>query len=149
MLVTQRATGEDPARIAVEAPVTWAYLQRHAALLDRRASSIYRKRPRFAVFGVGAYTFATWKVAISGMYKRLGFTVVGPRSGKPVVLDDTTYFLPFADRAEAESVAQALRSDAAVEFYTSLIFWDAKRPITAEVLRELRIEALPGAGGTA
>lgn len=53
MLVAQRTVGEDTSGIAREAPYTWRYLQSYAHLLDRRASSIYRNRPRFSIFCVG------------------------------------------------------------------------------------------------
>jgi hypothetical protein len=142
MLVTQRAVGEETAIIRETAPKTWAYLQRHSDLLDRRASSIYRGRPRFSVFGVGDYTFAPWKVAISGFYKDLHFTVVGGFLDKPIVLDDTCYFVPCQSKAEADSVASLLNSATAREFFSATIFWDAKRPITIETLRRLDLSAL-------
>ena len=82
MLVTQRLVGEDTPQIEYEAPRTWDYLQSHAARLDARASSIYRNRPRFSVFGVGPYSFAPWKVAISGFYKRLDFRCVRSHRGQ-------------------------------------------------------------------
>ena len=34
-------------------------------ILDNRKSSIYNKRPRFSIFGIGDYSFSKWKVAIS------------------------------------------------------------------------------------
>ncbi len=73
MLITQHTTGADTSRIAQKAPHTWDYLQSYAHLLDRRASSIYRNRPRFSIFGVGPYSFAPWKVATFGFYKQLAF----------------------------------------------------------------------------
>ena len=91
MLVTQKAIGEDTAAIAETPPLTWRYLESHGDTLDSRLSSIYRKRPRFSVFGIGEYSFAQWKVAISGFYKSLDFRVVAPCEGRPVVLDDTCY----------------------------------------------------------
>jgi hypothetical protein len=142
MLVTQRAVGEETSSIRDAAPKTWAYLQRHGELLDRRASSIYRARPRFSVFGVGDYTFAPWKVAISGFYKDLNFAVVDPLAGKPVVLDDTCYFLPCESQEEVGYVASLLNSAPAREFFSAFIFWDAKRPITVETLRRLDLSAL-------
>jgi hypothetical protein len=147
MLVTQRSVGEDTAAIKRSAPATWAYLCHHAGHLDRRSSSIYRGRPRFSVFGVGPYTFSPWKVAISGFYKRLGFAKVGPFEGKPVVFDDTSYFLPCSSRKEADLLCALLNSDTASEFYSSLIFWDAKRPITVGVLSQLNIPALADESG--
>jgi hypothetical protein len=142
MLVTQRAVGEETSIIRHAARKTWAYLQQHGDLLDRRASSIYRGRPRFAVFGVGDYTFAPWKVAISGFYKELYFAVVGPFAGKPIVLDDTCYFVPCQIQEEADYVASLLNSAPAREFFSAFIFWDAKRPITVETLRRLDLSAL-------
>ena len=137
MLVPQRTTGDETITIKYQAPQTWAYLLAHSSILDSRKSSIYQKRPRFSIFGVGDYTFAAWKVAISGLYKRLHFTVVGPHEDKPVVLDDTCYFLAIHNEKEARFLADILNSDIARQFYQSYIFWDAKRPITAEILKRL------------
>jgi len=120
----------------------------HGEALDRRGSSIYRKRPRFSVFGVGDYTFAPWKVAISGFYKRLKFAVVGSSEGKPTVLDDTVYFVACRSEEEARSVASLLNSETAREFLSALIFWDAKRPITADLLSRLDLQALAREVGT-
>jgi hypothetical protein len=142
MLVTQTAMGEDTSIIRERAPKTWAYLQAHGELLDRRGSSIYRSCPRFAMFGVGDYTYAPWKVAISGFSKVLRFTVVGPNGGRPIVLDDTCYFLPCQSREEAHYLASLLNSAPAREFFSATIFWDAKRPITIETLRRLDLSAL-------
>ncbi|WP_434417911.1 SAM-dependent DNA methyltransferase [Nannocystis pusilla] len=142
MIVPQTFVGEDTAAIAKAAPRTWAYLSRHRARFDRRASSIYKGKPAFSVFGVGDYTFSPWKVAISGLYKKLEFKVIGPFAGKPVVLDDTCYFLPCATEAEARLLGRMLGSSAAQEFFSAFVFWDAKRPITTELLRRLDLARL-------
>jgi len=142
MLVTQRTVGQDTNEIRSRAPLVWKYLQRHGEALDRRASSIYRKRPRFSVFGVGDYSFAPWKVAISGFYKKLEFVVVGNFAGKPIVLDDTAYFLACKDEQETHAIAALLNSDITRDFFSAYIFWDAKRPITVDVLRRLDLNAL-------
>lgn len=142
MLVPQREIGENTRAIQTTAPKTWAYLQDHAELLDNRKSAIYRNRPQFSIFGVGDYTFAPWKVAISGLYKQLEFVAVGPHENKPVVLDDTCYFLPCYSREEGNLLAEMLNSEPAQQFYQSLIFWDAKRPITAKILEQLDLLAL-------
>jgi len=142
MLVTQSAVNSATETIRELAPKTWAYLMEHAELLDGRRSSIYRKRPRFSVFGVGDYTFAPFKVAVSGLYKKLQFQVVGGYQGKPVVFDDTIYFLACQSRQEAELLASLLNSAPAREFYSAFIFWDSKRPITVDVLRRLDLRKL-------
>lgn len=144
LLMPQRRTGDDTESLRECAPRTWAYLAAHAEHLDRRASSIYRNRPRFSIFGVGQYTFAPWKIAICGLYKTLGFHVVGPANGRPVVFDDTSYILSFDDEYEARRVATLLRSDDAITFFRASVFWDNKRPITAELLNRLDIARLAG-----
>ncbi len=101
-----------------------------------------KRRPRFSVFGVGDYTFAPYKVAISGFYKRLQFAVVGGHQGKPVVFDDTVNFLACQSKREAELLAGFLNSDPAREFLSAFIFWDSKRPITVDVLRRLDVRRL-------
>lgn len=148
MLVTQRSIGEDTEPIKLKAPKTWQYLVSHADLLDRRASSIYQNRPRFSVFGVGDYSFAPWKVAISGFYKKLQFTVIPSFLGKPIVLDDTVYFIACQSEEEACYLASLLNSAVACEFFSAFIFWDAKRPITIEILRRLDLLSLARELGT-
>ncbi|HEY85048.1 MAG TPA: SAM-dependent DNA methyltransferase, partial [Chloroflexi bacterium] len=111
----------------------------HQTFFDRRKSSIYKNKPGFSIFGVGDYSFAPWKVAISGFYKKLGFVVVGPHKDKPVILDDTCYFIPCKSKNEADLLADLLNSPVSKEFFGSFIFWDAKRPITANILGNLDI----------
>jgi len=67
--------------IRSDAPKTWNYFTKHAHLLNKRKSSVYKNRTPFSVFGVGRYTFASWKVAISGLYKRLEFVRLPPFQG--------------------------------------------------------------------
>jgi hypothetical protein len=142
MIVTQRYIGEQTAAIAERAPKTWRYLQRHRALLSRRGSSIYRDKPDFSIFGVGEYTFSLWKIAISGMYKNLNFVKIGPFQAQPVVFDDTTNFIPCPSETAATMLLSLLDSHEARTFYKSFIFWDAKRPITVELLGRLNIHSL-------
>jgi hypothetical protein len=149
VLLTQRRPGEPTASIAARAPRTWRYLQRHGDRLDGRGSSIYRNRPRFSIFGVGPYTFAPWKVAISGFYKSLRFSMVGRHQGKPVVFDDTCYFAACGNRAEARQLLALLETPAAQELLAAYIFWDAKRPITAELLNRLDLDQLAREAGGA
>jgi methylase of polypeptide subunit release factors len=142
LIVTQKTVGEATGDIREIAPQTWRYLTDHATILDKRGSTIYRDRPSFSIFGVGEYSFAAWKVAISGFYKRLAFSTVGPIEGKPTMLDDTSYFLPCETKEQADYLASLLNSHAAQSFYNSFVFWDAKRPITAELLCRLDLRLL-------
>ncbi len=144
VLITQSTTGEDTAAIGEFAPRAWRYLLSHADLLDARKSSIYRGRPRFSIFGIGDYSFAPWKVAISGLYKSLEFQVVPPHEGKSVMLDDTCYFLGFHSEDEARVHERKLRSQTARDYLNSVVFWDAKRPINTEILQRLDLAKIPG-----
>jgi hypothetical protein len=148
MLVPQRSMDDDTSAIGVEAPKTWGYLRSHAERFDRRGSSIYRTRPQFAIFGVGEYSFAPWKVAISGFYKKLDFRVLGRFCGRPVVLDDTVNFIACYSEEEARFLASLLNSETAKAFFQAFLFWDAKRPVTVGLLNRLDLKALARETGT-
>lgn len=142
VLVTQTSVGAPTEGIQALAPKTWRYLMSHADILDSRKSRIYQKNPRFSIFGVGAYTFSPWKIAIAGLYKKLNFCLMGEMRGKPIVFDDTVYFLSFKNEQAARETLALLTSPMAIEFYSSLIFWDEKRPIKASILNSLDLTAL-------
>ncbi len=142
VIVTQQNIGDDTTRIATKSPRTWNYLESHKSKFERRRSRIYRNRPPFSMFGIGPYAFTPWKVAISGLYKRLDFVVIPPDDGKPAMVDDTAYYLPCGSEAETRFLAEILNSREARDFLNSMIFWSDKRPITAELLRRLDISIL-------
>lgn len=142
MLITQRQIGDDTKAIQHQAPKTWKYLLDHAESLDGRASSIYQGRPRFAIFGVGDYSFSDWKVGVSGFYKKLSFRVIGPSQNMPVLLDDTSYLLACQNQVQAELIADLLNSEEAIKYFSTMVFWDAKRPITIDLLRQLDLVTL-------
>lgn len=134
VLITQHFVGEHTERIRTSAPKTWAYLQAHAATLQRRGSSIYQRNPPFSIFGVGDYAFRPWRIAICSLYKTLHFRLVGPIEGKPVMFDDTVYYLSFDSEQEAKTVLTSLNSEAVTRLLSALIFWDDKRPIKTSIL---------------
>jgi len=142
VLIPHRSMDESPHLLESRAPSAWRYLTSHASVLQERGSSIYRKRPQFSIFGIGPYSFAPWKVAISGLYKKLTFSKVGPIDGQPVLFDDTCYFFPCDSEEECILLHELVTSSIATEFWSSLVFWDAKRPITAKLLNVLDLAAL-------
>jgi len=149
VVVPQQRVGEDTAVIASKAPRTWRYLDSHRDRFEARKSSIYKNRMPFALFGIGDYTFAPWKVAVSGLHPTARFSLIGPAAGKPVLFDDASYFLPFAHEEEARIVAAVLNSSPCQEFLSSLIFADSKRPITVELLQRLNLHAIAVEAGMA
>jgi len=142
VLLTQHRITDSTDEIKRAAPRTWRYLLDHAKQLDKRGSSIYAKRTRFAVFGVGNYSFSPAKVAISGLYKNLQFQAVGSSGGKPIMVDDTCYFIPCDSKSEAAFFADLLNSETAQRFISALVFTDAKRPVTIDVLKRIDFKKL-------
>lgn len=149
VIVPQRAIGDKTDRIEADAPRTWEYLCRHQNALAARRSTIYRNKPRFSIFGVGAYTFTPWKIAVSGLYKNLHFVKYGPVNGRPVVFDDTVYFLPCHSEAEADCILSLVTSKPFTQLLQSMTFSDDKRPVTAELLKRISLEAVATALGKA
>jgi hypothetical protein len=144
LLVPQQTPATDTAWIRTTAPRTWDYLCRHGDVLDKRRSVIYVNRPRFAIFGIGKYAFAEWKVAVSGLYKNARFSVVGPENGKPAVLDDTCYFVPCPNEESARHLAELLNAEEYQCFLHALLFLDSKRPVTADLLNRIDFSRLSG-----
>ena len=65
------------------------------------------------------------------------FRVVGPIEEKPVMFDDTIYYLSFDTEAEARETLEILNAEPAAGLLSSLIFWDEKRPIKTGILNVL------------
>lgn len=139
VIVTQNNIGVSTDDIKKTAPKTWIYLSNNSQYLDNRKSRIYKDKPRFSVFGVGDYSFKKWKIAICGLYKRLEFKLIGQINNKPIFFDDTVYFVSFENKKEAEDTWELLNNPKIITFYSSLIFWDEKRPIKASILNRLDI----------
>jgi hypothetical protein len=142
ILVTQKFIGESTEDIRDIAPKTWQYLVNHKNYFLDRKSKIYQNQPDFCIFGVGSYSFSPFKIAISGLYKKLNFNLILPYQNRPVIFDDTVYFLSFDDLDTAQKTLQLLNSSLGREFYSSLIFWDEKRPIKTRILNSLNLSVL-------
>jgi hypothetical protein len=63
------------------------------------------------------------------------------------VFDDTTNLIPCPSETAATLLLSLLESDEARMFYSAFIFWDAKRPITVDILGRLNIHALAESRG--
>lgn len=142
VIVTQRSLGDDTQALAQRAPRLWSYLQANGSALDERKSSIYRGRPRFSMFGIGGYTFAPWKAAVSGLHASASFRLVPPQAARPVVLDDTCYLLPFDDGPSAAITTALLRSRLTSDLLRALTFPDSKRPVTKRLLQRIDLRAV-------
>ncbi len=141
IIVPQKRVGDDTRCLQEQAPALWRYLTDHQHTFEQRKSIVYRNHPSFAYFGIGDYSFAPYKVAISGMYKSPAFRAIGPRDGKPVMLDDTCYFLPCSSGHQAALIVSLLNHPLCLDFIHSIAFWDAKRPITKKLLQRIDLLA--------
>ena len=86
------------------------------------------------------YAFKPFKVAISGFNKKSVFALVYNKQGKPIMLDDTCYYLGFDDFKISLIAMLILNSKIVQEFIKSIAFLDSKRPYTKEIL--MRIDFL-------
>lgn len=134
VIVPQHRLGDATLALERSAPQLWAYLVRNSKYFEQRKSSVYHNAPRFSIFGVGDYSFKPYKVAISGLYKTPLFSLVLPIDGRPVMLDDTCYFLGFDTYLDALFTASVLNCPAVKRFLGTIVFANAKRPYTKEVL---------------
>ena len=135
-IVTQKFVGQDTSYIK-QYPQTFGYLNNHIDLFRLRKSSIYRGKCDFSIFGIGDYSFKPYKIAISGLYKTFHFCLVKPQNGKPVMLDDTCYFIGFDTLEQAEYIWNLLNTDIVENLLKSIAFADAKRMITKDILMRI------------
>lgn len=137
VIVTQRKVREDTEHLKNDVPKTWKYLNNNQEKFKKRKSSIYRGAPPFSMFGIGEYSYSKYKVGISGFYKKPLFSVLFSDDGKPVMTDDTSYFICFNSYDMAYVAMLLLNSERVQNFLISIAFLDAKRPYTKKVLERI------------
>ncbi len=141
-IITQKKIGQKTNYIKSDYPLTFSYLNSNKEYFDKRKSSIYRDKPSFSIFGIGDYSFSPFKVGISGMYKTTHFTLVKTDNGKPIMLDDTCYFIGFQDYKMAQIAHYLVNSKISQKFLKSIIFSDSKRSINKDILMRIDFEML-------
>ncbi|MBR3799297.1 MAG: SAM-dependent methyltransferase [Bacteroidales bacterium] len=141
VIITQKYVGQNTAYIT-NYPHTFKYLSSHIDFFRKRKSSIYKGKCEYSIFGVGDYSFMPYKVAISGLYKSYHFSLIKPYHGKPVMLDDTCYFIGFDNIEQAEIIWKLLNTDIVSNFLKQISFSDSKRMITKEVLMRIDFNKL-------
>jgi hypothetical protein len=139
-IVTQTKVGQATNYIKYKYPKTYEYLSKNIDFFTKRKSTIYKGKPLFSIFGIGDYSFKPFKVAISGMYKTTLFSLVKPDNNKPVMLDDTCYFIGFDSLIEAEITRYLLNKDITQNFIKAIAFKDAKRMITKDLLMRIDLK---------
>jgi hypothetical protein len=98
----QRRRGIPEEELRDRLPRTYRYLKKYEKELRQRKSQSLRRLMAecfYAMFAVGEYTFAPYKVAWAEVSNQLQAGVVEPQGAMPVVPDHTVIIVPF-DRAE-------------------------------------------------
>lgn len=142
LILTQTKLSEDTNKIKEMYPKTWQYLMKNKKAFSKRKSRVFQGKPAFSIFGVGDYVFSPYKVAIAGFYKKPIFTFIAPKNGKPVLFDDTCYYLSFQNYSEALFTCTVLNTNTLIDFLKSIVFIDSKRPFTKEVLMRINFAHL-------
>lgn len=139
VILTQKRVGEDTSKLKELSPLLWNYLTKHFYYFEKRRSKIYEGSPSFSIFGIGDYSFKSYKVAISGFYKKPRFSLIHPIKGKPAMLDDTCYFIGFDNYKHALITTALLNSGLVRDFLSSQAFSGSKRPYTKRLLMRVDI----------
>jgi len=75
-------------------------------------------------------------------FKHNTFSLILPENDKPVMLDDTCYFLGFDSLSEAILVWAILNSKPVKQLLAAIVFLDAKRPYTKDILMRISIDKI-------
>lgn len=109
------------------APLTFGYLKQFEKVLKSRGSNIVRqfaeKTEFYAMFGIGSYTFARYRVAWKRMANRMAATVLTtwktPFGGKPLIATDTISLFTAKKANEAHYLCALLNSRTVDHFIRS------------------------------
>jgi hypothetical protein len=108
-------------------PLTYAYLKQFEDILRSRGSRTVRELAErtefYAMFGIGAYTFAPYRVAWKRMATRMAAAVLStiktPFGSKPVIATDTTSLYACNDPDEAHYLCALMNAPPVNDFIQS------------------------------
>lgn len=140
IILPQRRTRDDTSALKTAQPLAYDYLSAHDSFFAKRKSRIYKGKERFSIFGIGDYSFKPYKIVVSSLYKKVRFLLVEPYNGRPVMVDDTCYQLGFDSYDEAKRIYDALQSDEIQSLINSIVFYDAKRVVTKNILMRINLD---------
>ncbi|MFW5891100.1 MAG: hypothetical protein ACOCUI_02675, partial [bacterium] len=100
VIVTQKKVGEDTSYL-IKYPKLYKYLKSKEYYFNLRKSRIYNNMPLYSIFGIGDYSFFPYKIAVSGFNKNPLFSLLLPVNNKPLMIDDTCYYVGINNLSEA------------------------------------------------
>lgn len=133
------------------APHTLGYLKQFEKVLLSRGSNVVRQFAEntefYAMYGIGEYSFAPYRVVWKRMAQRMEATVLGkimtPFGRKEVISTDTTSFMVAGSREEAHYLCAVLNADLVNDYIAS--FSAGGRGFGApSVMQNLRIPKFRG-----
>lgn len=117
VIIPQRKAGEDNEKeLAMTLPLTYRYLERFKNHFLNRKSRVFMQKPFYGLFGLGNYTWKTYKVCWCGLGFKPEFVVAGSVNDqllgeKILIPDGTIYFIPLDTKEEAHFVCAVLNSE--------------------------------------
>ncbi len=135
VIITQKHTNENTAKIEQSCPNLWTYLKNNEVYFNQRKSKIYDNKPPFSIFGVGPYCFKKYKVAVSSFYKNPAFIFVSFK--KPTFFDDTCYFISFDSDVDAIITCTLLNSEECKKLLSTIGSKGSKRFLSKEILMRI------------
>lgn len=142
VIITQKKTSENTRKLLEQCPKLYQYLSKYSDLLDGRKSTIYRNRPRFCLFGIGEYSFAPYKIAISGLYKHTQCAILSQIDGKAIMVDDTCYAVGFPNEESAKIMLKVMNNSITQQLLKSITFSESKRIINKDVLMRIDVKKI-------
>lgn len=130
LLVSQNPEKREPYEedwMIENVPLTYAYLKQFKNILLSRGSRVVRELAKntefYAMYGIGKYTFAKYRVAWKRMASKMNAVVLSSLKTdfgmKKIVSTDTTSFFAVNDRDEAHYLCGILNSDIINDFIKS------------------------------
>ena len=123
---TDKLAGIPEAEMKSKYPKTYAYLKRFEKQLRQRSG--YRKffkstDPYWTMYDVGPYTLAPWKVVWPGeVAPSLRASVVNVYLNKPIVCDQTNYFVECSDETSSHFLCALLNSAVIRCYYKAVAY---------------------------
>ena len=142
VLVTQERIGADTRVLRELAPRLWSYLAGARRLIPqaqvvdlRRPTSVCDVRNR-------AVQLRAVEGGHRGVQQGPRFRALGPREGKPVMLDDTCYFLPCSSGRRGRRARRVVQRPAHPRVPAHCQFHERKRPFTKALLQRIDLAAI-------
>lgn len=123
---TDKLSGIPEADMKRRFPQTFAYFKKFEEQLRKRSGFRQYFKPTdpfWSMYDVGSYTLAKWKVVWPGQVApSLRASVVNAYQNKPIICDQTSYFVGFDEKAHAHFFCAILNSSPIRRYYKAVAY---------------------------